>query len=107
MDTLPQYQAIFEIVRFIPEGRVCSYGVIAKYAGPGITARIVGRAMSAAHNLEIPAHRVVNSQGKLTGKMHFETATRMQELLEAEGLVIKKDKVVDFARFFWSPEELI
>lgn len=107
MDTLPQYQAIFEIVKLIPEGRVCSYGVIAKYAGPGITARIVGRAMSASHNLEVPAHRVVNSQGKLTGKMHFETPTKMQELLEAEGVKIKQDKVVDFKTHFWSPEELI
>lgn len=107
MDTLPQYQAIFEIVRLIPKGRVCSYGVIAKYAGPGITARIVGRAMSASHNLEVPAHRVVNSQGKLTGKMHFETPSTMQELLEAEGLKIKRDKVVDFEKYFWSPDELI
>lgn len=107
MDTLPQYQAIFEIVRLIPKGRVCSYGVIAKYAGPGVTARIVGRAMSASHNLEVPAHRVVNSQGKLTGKMHFETPSKMQELLEAEGIKTKRDKVVDFHKHFWSPDELI
>ncbi len=107
MDTLSQYQAIFEIVMLIPRGKVCSYGVIAKYAGPGITARIVGRAMSASYNLEVPAHRVVNSQGKLTGKMHFKTPTAMQELLEAEGIRVKKDKVVDFEKYFWSPDELI
>lgn len=108
MDMLPQYQAIFEIVRLIPKGRVCSYGVIARYSGPGITARMVGRAMFVSGNLkDVPAHRVVNSQGKLTGKMHFKTPTAMQELLEAEGIVIKKDKVVDFEQYFWSPEELI
>ncbi|RYD97414.1 MAG: hypothetical protein EOP54_11010 [Sphingobacteriales bacterium] len=107
MDTLPQYQAIFDLVRLIPAGRVCSYGVIAKYSGPGITARIVGRAMSASHNQEVPAHRVVNSQGKLTGKMHFDAPAQMQELLEAEGITIKKDKVVNVEQHFWSPEELI
>lgn len=108
MDTLPQYRAIFEIVLLIPEGRVCSYGVIARYSGPGITARIVGRAMSASHNIkDLPAHRVVNSQGRLTGKMHFETPTRMQELLLAEGVLVKNDKVVNFEQHFWSPEELL
>ncbi len=107
MDILPQYQAIFEIVMLIPKGRVCSYGVIAQYAGPGITARLVGRAMSASRNLDIPAHRVVNSQGKLSGSLHFETPTKMQELLEAEGIIIKKNKVVDFKKHIWSPEELI
>lgn len=108
MDTLAQYKIIFEIVKLIPQGRVCSYGIIAKFAGAGLTARIVGRAMSASHDQkDVPAHRVVNSQGKLTGKMHFDTPSRMQELLEAEGIVIKNDKVQDFQSKFWSPDEIL
>lgn len=108
MDSLHQYQAIFDIVKLIPEGRVCSYGVIAKFAGAGFTARLVGRAMSASGGQEdVPAHRVVNSKGELTGRMHFGTPTRMQELLEAEGIIVKNDKVQHYREHFWSPEELI
>ncbi|RQO31283.1 cysteine methyltransferase [Taibaiella sp. KBW10] len=106
-DTLSQYQAIYDIVKLIPFGRVCSYGVIAKCVGYGCTARVVGRAMFNSHNLpEVPAHRVLNSQGKLTGRFHFETPTRMQELLEAEGITIKNDKVLDFKTIFWDPDTL-
>ena len=107
MDTLAYYKIIFEIVKLIPKGRVCSYGVIAHNSGAGITARMVGRAMSASHeSADVPAHRVVNSQGKLTGKMHFETPTQMQELLESEGVIIKNDKVQDFDTIFWNPQEI-
>lgn len=108
MDVLHQYQAIYDLVKLIPRGRVCNYGTIAKFAGPGFTARTVGRAMSASKNLkDLPAHRVVNGQGKLTGKMHFEHPAQMKELLEAEGILIKNDKVRHYQEHFWSPDELI
>lgn len=107
MDSLSQYQAIYDIVKLIPRGRVCTYGAVARCVGYGCTARVVGRAMFASHNMpEVPAHRVVNSQGKLTGRFHFETPTQMQELLEAEGLSIKNDKVTDFNKVFWDPDTL-
>jgi methylated-DNA-protein-cysteine methyltransferase-like protein len=108
MDTLAKYQTIYEIVRLIPTGKVCTYGIIAKYAGPGITARLVGRALTASHQLsDLPAHRVVNAQGKLTGKMHFESPATMQKLLEREGITIKNDSVKDFAFHLWSPDCLL
>ncbi|WP_129019531.1 MGMT family protein [Edaphocola flava] len=107
MDTLAQYQAIYDIVRLIPYGRVCSYGVIAKCVGYGCTARIVGRAMFNSHNLpDVPAHRVVNSEGKLTGRFHFDTPTEMEDRLKAEGISIKNDKIVDFRTVFWDPDTL-
>lgn len=102
------FDLIFDIVRHIPEGRVTSYGAIAKCIGTGGSARIVGWAMHAAGAYPgVPAHRVVNSQGLLTGKHHFGTATRMQELLEAEGIRVKNDKVQDYARVFWDPAVLL
>ncbi|HTO17449.1 MAG TPA: MGMT family protein [Edaphocola sp.] len=107
MDNLSKYQAIYQIVQHIPKGRVCSFGIIAKFAGPGITARMVGRALFASGDqIHIPAHRVVNREGKLTGKLNFDTPTLMQELLEKEGIQIKNDKVVDFNQKFWSPDEI-
>lgn len=107
MDALAQYQAIYDLVRLIPYGRVCSYGVIAKCVGYGCTARIVGRAMSACHNLpDVPAHRVVNNTGKLTGRFHFATPTEMEDLLKAEGISIKNDKIADFKAVFWDPDSL-
>lgn len=97
------FDEVYEIVRLIPEGRVTSYGAIAKYIGTG--ARMVGWAMNASHILpDVPAHRVVNSIGVLSGKHHF-GENRMQELLEAEGIKIMKDKVVDFQNLFWNPAE--
>lgn len=106
-DTLDKYLVIYDLVRLIPFGRVSSYGTIARFAGPGITARLVGRALTASQQLaNVPAHRVVNSEGKLTGKMHFGSPTRMAELLEAEGIKVVNDKVVAFKEHFWSPEEL-
>ncbi|HRP90028.1 MAG TPA: MGMT family protein [Edaphocola sp.] len=107
MDNLNKYQAVYEIVRLIPRGRVCSFGIIAKFAGPGITARMVGRALFAStESLHLPAHRVVNREGKLTGRLNFETPTLMQELLEQEGIKIKNDKVIDFNKILWTPDEL-
>ena len=99
------YDQVFEVVRLIPKGRVTSYGAIAKSLGSGGSARMVGYAMSNAQLAQppVPAHRVVNSAGLLTGKFHFETPDLMQELLEKEGLSIKEDKVQNFKVHFWDP----
>ncbi|MFZ9188023.1 MAG: MGMT family protein [Algoriphagus sp.] len=97
---------VYQVVREIPAGRVTSYGAIAHYLGLKSGARMVGYAMNAAHALpDVPAHRVVNRQGILTGKHHFATPSAMQTLLEAEGVVIQNDQVVDFESHFWSPEK--
>lgn len=101
------YDLIYDIVRHIPKGRVTSYGAIAQSIGTGGSARLVGWAMNAAANLhDVPAYRVVNSKGLLTGKHHFGGDT-MQKLLEAEGVVIKDDQVQDFDTVFWHPNELV
>ncbi len=98
------FEQVYEVVKLIPEGRVCSYGVIAAYLGAARGARMVGWAMNAAHgHPDVPAHRVVNAQGLLTGKMHFATPDLMQERLEAEGVRIVKDKVKGFTEVFWDP----
>jgi len=99
------YDQVFELARLIPEGRVTSYGAIAKSLGAGGSARMVGYAManSGAADRLVPAHRVVNSRGLLTGRFHFETPGLMQELLEKEGVAVKNDQVVDFKNVFWDP----
>ncbi|MEO9967300.1 MAG: MGMT family protein [Reichenbachiella sp.] len=98
------FNDVYEVVKLIPAGRVTNYGAIGKYLGSGLSARMVGWAMNAAHGQEdVPAHRVVNSQGLLTGKMHFATPDTMQQLLEAEGLTIVKDKIKNFSEHFWDP----
>lgn len=98
------FQDVYAVVRLIPQGRVTSYGAIAQYLGAKGSARMVGWAMNAAHTLpDVPAHRVVNSAGLLSGKAHFGSPTLMQELLEAEGINIKNDKVQDFKTVFWNP----
>lgn len=100
------FNLVYEVVKLIPKGRVTSYGAIAAYLGSKQSSRMVGWAMNAAHSKpDVPAQRVVNRNGLLTGKMHFGTPTRMQELLEAEGVVIKDDQVVDFKNRFWDPEK--
>ena len=98
------FENVYDVVRLIPKGRVTNYGAIAKYLGSGLSSRMVGWAMNAVHNKpDVPAHRVVNRIGLLTGKHHFETPFRMQELLENEGIEIKNDKVVDFKKVYWDP----
>lgn len=99
------FDLIYDIARQIPRGRVTSYGAIAKTIGSGKSARLVGWAMSGAGRVKpkVPAHRVVNSAGLLSGKHAFKTPTYMQELLEKEGIKIKNDKVVDFKTRFWDP----
>ena len=95
---------VFEVVKLIPSGRATSYGAIANYLGAKRSSRMVGWAMNSAHsNTEIPAHRVVNRNGLLTGKMHFQTPTLMQELLEKEGIIVKDDKIENFKVIFWNP----
>jgi methylated-DNA-protein-cysteine methyltransferase related protein len=96
---------VYAVARRIPPGRVTSYGAIARALGSAGAARMVGWAMNAAHGQEppVPAHRVVNSSGLLTGKHHFGSPTAMQELLEAEGIEVKNDQVVRYRELFWDP----
>lgn len=95
---------VYDVVRLIPKGRVTSYGSIAKYLGAPRSSRMVGWAMNAAHSLpDVPAHRVVNRIGLLTGKMHFATPTTMEDLLKAENIQVLDDKVIDFDKHYWDP----
>jgi methylated-DNA-protein-cysteine methyltransferase-like protein len=97
--------AIYEIVRLIPFGRVSTYGAIAKAVGMPTGARFVGYVMNLSHqtNTQIPAHRVVNRIGLLTGKFHFKTPNLMEELLKEEGIVIKNNQIIGFEKHFWDP----
>jgi methylated-DNA-protein-cysteine methyltransferase-like protein len=98
------FQMVFEVVKLIPSGRATSYGAIANYLGTKSGSRMVGWAMNSAHsNPEIPAHRVVNRNGLLTGKMHFNSPSLMQELLEKEGIKVVDDKIENFSLIFWNP----
>jgi methylated-DNA-protein-cysteine methyltransferase related protein len=99
------FEQVFDVVRLIPKGRVTSYGGIAAALGTKLSARMVGWAMNAAHNIKpkVPAHRVVNRMGLLTGKMHFAYPEQMQELLEKEGIKVVDDQVVDFEKLYWNP----
>jgi len=98
------FQRVYAVVRQIPAGRVTSYGAIARYLGSAGGARTVGYAMNAAHSLpDVPAHRVVNRLGVLTGKHHFGGFTAMQQQLEAEGIEVVDDQVQHFERHFWDP----
>lgn len=98
------FSLVYVIVKKIPFGRVTSYGAIARYLGHPQSARMVGYAMNAAHSkLEVPAHRVVNRYGLLTGKHHFTGSNLMQQLLESEGIKIENNQIIDFEDFFWDP----
>ena len=101
----PFFKRVYDVVRKIPGGRVTSYGAIARYLGSPGAARMVGWAMnqSHAHHPYVPAHRVVNRNGLLTGKHHFGGARVMQELLENEGAVVEKDRILNFTELFWDP----
>jgi len=101
------FDLVFQVVRQIPKGKVTSYGAIANYLGIKSGARMVGYAMNASHTQsDIPAHRVVNRNGLLTGKYHFETPNQMQELLELEGVMVENDKILNFENHFWDPNQL-
>ena len=98
------FEKVYEVAKLIPYGRVTSYGAIAKYLGAARSARMVGWAMNASHNNhEIPAHRVVNRIGLLTGKQHFEGTNLMQQLLENEGVIVIDNQIQDFKTLFWDP----
>lgn len=100
------YDRVYQVVLRIPEGRVSTYGSIAAFLGAARSARMVGYALkSSAANLHIPAHRVVNRHGLLTGKHYFSGSHMMEQLLMAEGVQVKEDQVVDFSRHFWDPAQ--
>ena len=101
------FHLVYEVVRQIPKGRVSTYGAIAAVLGTRLSARMVGWAMNGAHHVKpkVPAHRVVNRNGMLTGKHHFNTPEKMQELLEKEGIMVKEDQVIHFKEIFWDPSK--
>lgn len=99
------FERVYKIARQIPEGKVTTYGAIAKALGTARSARMVGWAMNACHNIEdVPAHRVVNRKGLLTGKHHFDGTNLMQQLLENEGIVVIDNQIQDFEKHFWTPK---
>ena len=99
------FELVYEVARQIPKRRVTSYGSIAAWLGTKLSARMVGWAMNGAHRVrpKVPAHRVVNRNGMLTGKHHFTPPGKMEELLKKEGIKVKDDKVVEFKKLFWEP----
>jgi methylated-DNA-protein-cysteine methyltransferase-like protein len=99
------FEDVYSVVRQIPKGRVTSYGAIANYLGTKYSARMVGWAMNAAHDAKpkVPAHRVVNRNGMLSGKAHFATLTLMEELLAKEKIKVEKDTIINFEKLFWDP----
>ncbi len=104
-ETLSFFEKVYEVARQIPYGRVTSYGAIAKYLGAARSARMVGYAMNGSHNKEVPAHRVVNRKGLLTGKHHFDGTNLMQQLLESEGVEVVENQIQDFDTIFWDPSQ--
>jgi len=103
------FQNVYDVVRLIPKGRVTSYGAIAKYLGAARSSRMVGWAMNNSHVQEkpVPAHRVVNRNGLLTGRHHFANPYHMQESLEAEGIAVEEHQIVEFKKYYWDPVEEI
>lgn len=99
------FERVYEVAKLIPFGRVTSYGAIAEYLGAKRSARMVGWAMNNSHNKNVPAHRVVNRKGLLTGKHHFEGTNLMQQLLESEGIVIVNNQIQDLEAVFWNPKD--
>ena len=102
------FERVYAVARQIPYGKVTSYGAIAKVLGTARSARMVGWAMNACHNMEdVPAHRVVNRKGLLTGKHHFDGTNLMQQLLESEGIVVVNNQIVDLEKVYWEPEKSV
>jgi methylated-DNA-protein-cysteine methyltransferase-like protein len=99
------FESVYEVARQIPKGRVTSYGAIANYLGTKLSARMVGWAMNLAHSAKpkVPAHRVVNRNGMLSGKAHFATPTLMEELLAKEKIKVEEDAIINFKKLFWDP----
>ena len=104
-ETLGFFEKVYDVARLVPYGRVTSYGAIAKYLGAARSARIVGYAMNSSHNKDVPAHRVVNRIGLLTGKHHFEGTNLMQQLLENEGVKVIDNQIQNFEEVFWDPSK--
>lgn len=104
-ETLNFFEKVYKVVKQIPYGRVTNYGAIANYLGAAKSARMVGYALNGSVKTEVPAHRVVNRKGLLTGKHHFEGTNVMQQLLESEGAVIKDNQVQNFEVLFWDPSK--
>ncbi|MGE5944710.1 MAG: MGMT family protein [Flavobacteriales bacterium] len=102
-ETLNFFDKVYEVARLIPYGKVTSYGAIAKYLGATRSARMVGYAMNGSVGKDVPAHRVVNRKGLLTGKHHFDGINLMQQLLESEGIKIVDNQIQDFEKVFWDP----
>jgi len=101
------YQAVYDVTQCVPSGRVTTYGAIAEFLSLVSAARFVGWALNAVHNQpDVPAHRVVNRNGLLSGKHHFGEPNRMQELLENEGIIINDNRVINFKELFWHPQEI-
>lgn len=105
-ETLNFFDRVYEVARQIPYGRVTSYGAIAKYLGAARSARMVGYAMNGSHNKDVPAHRVVNRKGLLTGKHHFDGTNLMQQLLESEGIEVVENQIQNLDSVFWDPNTL-
>lgn len=100
------YDRVYEVAKLIPYGRVTSYGAIAKFLGAARSARMVGYAMNGSHiHNDVPAHRVVNRKGLLTGKHHFNGTNLMEDLLISEGVMVKENQILDFPKYFWDPAE--
>ena len=104
-ETLTFFDKVYQVVREIPEGRVTNYGAIAKFLGAARSSRMVGYAMNSSHTKDVPAHRVVNRSGLLTGKHHFDGTNLMQQLLENEGVKVVDNQVQNFKLVFWDPAE--
>lgn len=104
-ETLSFFDKVYQVAKQIPYGRVTSYGAIAKYLGAARSARMVGYAMNGSHNKDVPAHRVVNKKGLLTGKHHFEGTNLMQQLLESEGVQVTDNQIQNFEEVFWDPSK--
>lgn len=104
-ESLNFYEKVYEVARQIPFGRVTSYGAIARFLGAAKSARMVGYALIGSVSKNVPAHRVVNRKGLLTGKFHFEGSSLMQQLLESEGIEVKDNQVQNFDKVFWDPGE--
>ncbi|WP_338732678.1 MGMT family protein [Mangrovimonas cancribranchiae] len=105
-ETLNFFDKVYQVARQIPYGRVTSYGAIAKYLGAPRSARMVGYAMNNSSGKDVPAHRVVNRKGLLTGKHHFDGTNLMQQLLESEGVTVVNNQIQDFENLFWDPASL-
>ena len=107
-ETLGFFEKVYKIARLVPYGRVTSYGAIAKYLGAAKSARIVGYAMNGSEGKDVPAHRVVNRKGLLTGKYHFEGTNLMQQLLESEGIEVIDNQIQNLEAVYWDPaKELV